>query len=108
MSKPTPPEVTSRLLIMKYVVVQALSVPPQDLLNDLSAQWSKDEQRKFTDGLKDRAKQLVASMKANNLWNSTTKEEQEFIQSIPPKIKLQQHINAVASRICCCAHVGIG
>jgi hypothetical protein len=95
MAKPSSQDVSKRLLILKYVVVQALALPPQDLLNDLFSQWSKDEQREFTNGFAERAKQIVSSLKSYKLWSLMTKEEQEFIQAIPPKVKFQQHLNAM-------------
>jgi hypothetical protein len=95
MAKPSAQDVAKRLLILKYMVVQALALPPQDLLKNLFSQWSKDEQRKFTNGFAERTKQVVSFLKSNGLWNLVTKEEQEFIQSIPPKIKFQQHLNAM-------------
>ncbi len=95
MAKPSPHEVANRLLILKYVVVQALALPPQDLLQNLYSQWSKEQQREFTNGFTERAKQVVTSLKSNKLWNHMTREEQEFLQSAPPKIKFQQHLNAM-------------
>lgn len=97
MAKPSSQDISKRLLILKYVVVQALALPPQDLLKDLFSQLSKDEQREFINGFAERAKQVVSSLKSYKLWNFMTKEEQEFIQSIPPKTKFQQHLNAMWS-----------
>jgi len=34
-------------------------------------------------------------MKSNKLWPLMAKEEKEFISSVPPKIKHQQHLNAM-------------
>ncbi len=95
MAKPSTPDVAKRLLILKYVVVQTLALPPQDLLQNLFSQWSKEEQRDFTSGFGERSKQVISSLKSNKLWNLMTREEQEFIQSIPPKTKFQQHLNAM-------------
>jgi hypothetical protein len=95
MAKPSPLEVTKRLLILKYVVVQALALPPQDLLQKFYSQWSKEEQHKFSNDFAERTKLIVASLKSNKLWNLMTKEEQEFLQSTPPKVKFQYHLNAM-------------
>lgn len=95
MIKPYPHEVAKRLLILKYVVVQAWALPPQDLLQNLYSQWSKDERQKFANGFVERTKQLVSSLKSNKLWSLMTKDEQEFIQAVPPKIKVQQHLEAM-------------
>ena len=95
MAKPSAQDVAKRLLILKYVVVQALALPPQKILQDLYSHWSKDEQWKFKNGFEERTKQVVSSFKSNGLWKLMTKEEQEFIQSIPPKVKAQQHLNAM-------------
>lgn len=95
MAKPSAQDVAKRLLILKYVVVQALALPPQDLIQKLFSQWSKNEQHAFTKGFADRTTQVISSLKSNGFWKFMTKEEQEFIQSIPPKIKFQQHLNAM-------------
>jgi len=95
MAKPSAQDVAKRLLILKYVVVQALALPPQDLIQNLFSRWSKDEQRVFTKEFAERTNQVVSSLKSNGLWKLMTKEEQEFIQSVPPKIKYQQHLNAL-------------
>ncbi len=96
MSKPSARDVAKRLLILKYVVVQALTSPPHDLIQNLFSQWSREEQQGFIDGFAEGTKQLfISSLKSNKLWKAATKEEQEFLQSIPPETKLQQHINAM-------------
>lgn len=97
MAKPSNQDVSKRILILKYVVVHALTLPPQDLIKHLFSNWSKNEQQEFTNGLTKRAHEVVSSIKTNKLWNIMTKEEQEFIQSIPPKTKFQQHLNAMWS-----------
>jgi hypothetical protein len=97
MANPSAQDVAKRLLILKYVIVQALALPPQDILQNLFSQWSKDEQREFTNGFAERAKQVVSSLKSNKLWSLMTKEEQVFVQAIPPKTKFQQHLNAMWS-----------
>lgn len=93
--KPTPREVAERLLILKYQVVHALASPPTDLLNQAFSKWPRKEQQSFLDMLKERSEELVTSMKANDLWNSMTKEEREFIKSTPITMKPQQHLNAM-------------
>jgi hypothetical protein len=95
MPKPLPQEVAKRLLILKYQVVQGLALPPQELLQNLYSKWSQDERRKFADGIKEQSTRMTASMKSNDLWTLMTGEEKEFIESAPPKVKLQYHLNAV-------------
>ncbi len=95
MSKPSAHDVAKRLLILKYVVVQALASPPHDLIQNIFSQWSKKEQQEFIDGFAESTKHFVLSLKLNKLWNDMTKEEQEFIQSIPAETKPQQRINAM-------------
>ncbi len=95
MAKPSSLNVSKRLLILKCVVVQALALPPENLLQKLSSNWTKEERDKFSQGYAERVKQTTASLKSNSLWNLMTKEEQEFIHAIPPKVKFQQHLNAM-------------
>lgn len=95
MSKPLPYEVAKRLLILKYQIVQALALPPQELLQNLYSKWSKDERQKFADGIKERSSRMIASMKSNDLWTHMTDEEKEFIEFAPPKVKTQYHLNAM-------------
>jgi hypothetical protein len=95
MAKPSSEEVTKRLLILKYAVAKAWTLPPRELLQNRYSRLSKEEQQKFTNAFGVATEQLVAPLKSNNLWNSMTEEEQEFIQSVPPNVKFQQHLNAM-------------
>ena len=80
---------------MKVVVVQALALPPQDILQNLYGQWSKQDRQIFENNFKKRSQDVVSNLKAHRLWNDMTKEEQDFLQSIPPKVKFQSHLNAM-------------
>ena len=95
MAKPSPSDVAMRLLILKYQIIHALAIPPQELLQSLFSKWSEEEQWELTSRYKEKSNQLVAFLKFHNLWDLMTEEEKEFIQSVPPKVKKQQHINAM-------------
>jgi hypothetical protein len=58
MAKPSAQDVSKRLFILKYVVVQAMALPPQYLLQNLFSKWSKDEQLQFANGFTECAKQM--------------------------------------------------
>jgi hypothetical protein len=94
MVKPTASDVAKRLIILKYQVVHSMALPPDEVLQKLFQQWSIEEQRKFSN-FKNRSDELIASMKSNGLWSCMTKEEKEFLGSVPPKVKKQQHLNAM-------------
>ncbi len=95
MTKPSAQDVAKRLIILKYVVVKSAAVPPKTLLDNSYSSWSKDEQNKFVKLTKDQNNEVISSIKSHKLWSLMTKEEKEFIQSVPPKVDTQQHINAM-------------
>jgi hypothetical protein len=95
MSNPSSQEVASRACILKYQIVYSMAVPPQEYLQSLFSGWSRKEKKEFTRSFKERSNQLIDSLKSLKLWSQMTKEEKEFIRSIPPKVKHHQHLNAM-------------
>ena len=47
-TRPSPEDAARRLVVLKYVVVYALTSPPRDMLRKLFEKWSADDRRKFT------------------------------------------------------------
>lgn len=95
MAKPTPQDAAKRLVILKYQVVYSATLPPKAYIQQLFSQWSVKDRQEFTNTYKTKSKELVTSMKSNNLWSAMTKEEKDFIQSIPPNHQHQSHLNAM-------------
>lgn len=93
MGIPSSKDVAIRLLILKYQVVHALALPPQDAIGGLN----ESDREQITRAFKERADQFTASMKGNGLWNQMTKEEKEFGVSTPFNVDWQQHLNAMWS-----------
>jgi hypothetical protein len=93
MGRPSSKDVAIRLMILKYQVVHALALPPQDAIGGLN----ESDRDQITGAFKERADQFTASMKGNGLWNQMTKEEKEFGVSTPFNVGWQQHLNAMWS-----------
>lgn len=92
MPKPSAREAAQRLVILKAQVVHAVSTPPPGILPHRT--MSKEEQRLVTQACKKQADQFIHAMKFQRLWSLMTGEEREFLSSVPPRVNLQQHINA--------------
>jgi hypothetical protein len=97
MGRLSPKDVASRLLILKYQVVLALAMPPQELISDVSSKRTHDEREQLTKAFRDQAAQFTATMKSNGLWSQMTNEEKEFALSTPFNVKPHQHLNAMWS-----------
>ena len=95
MPKPLTYEVAERLLILKYQVVHALALPPHEFIQSQYSTWSKKKQKEFSKGFKGNSDHLINSLKSLKLWKKMTRAERDFINSIPPKVKPQFHLNAM-------------
>jgi len=92
MIKPSARETAQRLVILKAQVVHAISTPPPGILSHRA--MSKEEQRQVNQACRKLSDQFIQAMKSQRLWNAMTGEEKEFLASVPPRVNLQQHINA--------------
>ena len=95
MQKPLAYEVAERLLILKFQVVHALASPPHEFIQSLYSSWSKKEQKEYSKGFKESSDHLIDSLKSLKLWKKMTRAERDFINSVPPKVKPQYHLNAM-------------
>lgn len=95
MTNPSASDVARRLEILKYQVIYSMTVPPEEILAELSSRWSVEEKDSFQANLKSVSDKFVEAMKIGQLWEDMTLSEQQFLSSIPPNIVHQQHINAM-------------
>ncbi|MBN1318702.1 MAG: DUF4272 domain-containing protein [Anaerolineales bacterium] len=97
MAKPTAQDAAKRLVILKYQVVYSMTLPPREYIQDLYSKWSRTDRQELTKTYKTKSKELVSSMMCNQLWNVMTRDERNFIWSIPPNHNHQSHLNAMWS-----------
>lgn len=91
MVKPSPRQVAERLLILKYQIVHAMTLPPKELLQVLS---NADKKILIT-SFKERKEQLTRFFKVSGLWKKMTNEERRFLASSDLAVNTQQHLNAL-------------
>lgn len=92
--RPTIIDIYHRLVILKYVVVHAITTPPREFISDCFSRWSEEDRKKFDEELKDRAGQNVASLKQMELWKYVSPKEQSFLQTYGSNMDEYAHLSA--------------
>ena len=92
--RPTLIEVYNRLLILKHVVVYALSNPPENILLEVSAQWTKQDKDDYDKSSKERSHKQRALLKQVGMWQHITSQERNFLESFGFGIKQKQIVDA--------------
>ena len=87
---PTSKDVFARLMILKYVVVHALTTP-RHMLTDLFATWSETERTTFDGACKQRADANVAKLKELGLWSHASPDEKVYLQSYGSRMDEYKH-----------------
>jgi hypothetical protein len=91
---PTPGEAMRRLVILKYVAVHALSLPPGVLLPEWRNAWSTEDWTTFVQDLRRQASGLSEQLKREKLWPHLTRDERLLIDSPLLELTDQQRINS--------------
>ena len=92
--KPTFKEIMARAMILKCVVVHALSTPPKDMLIECFKKWSKADCEKFDEECKSKAESIIAKLKTMNLWSYVSPKEQLFLNSYGSHMNKYEHLAA--------------
>lgn len=92
--RPSAIDVYKRLLILKHVVVHAVSTPPKRVINELFSKWGRDEQQAYDEDCKKLGERMIASLKNAGLWDLVSPKEGEFLASYGSKMDEQAHLSA--------------
>lgn len=93
-SRPTAEDAARRLVILKYVVVSALIVPPRDMLAQMVQGLSPDELDTFSREAATQREQMWQGLRDAGLWRYLSPREQEHAQSNLITMTEQQHADA--------------
>ena len=74
-SRPSAEEAARRLVVLKYVIVYALTAPPRDRLAKLLENWSVEDQEKFAADSEARRDQFWRPLQRMGLWENMSPTE---------------------------------
>jgi hypothetical protein len=92
MATPKANEVARRLVILKYQVVQAMTVPP--VLRTSYTNWPEPDRKKFHSQLQQKLDELQNSFKKLELWEFLSDNEKKFFSTNPLDLTERQIVNA--------------
>src|SRR6185437_13989580 len=92
-----------RAIILKYVFVKGLAVPPVDELASAMSQWTANEKSQFETDAARMFMRDVDHLRATGLWQDFEEQERSFLQAGIDQISPQQRIDAswLAESIVC-------
>ncbi|HVP10834.1 MAG TPA: DUF4272 domain-containing protein [Phycisphaerae bacterium] len=93
-SRPTSGDAARRLVILKYVVVKALSSPPREMLREILAKWSPSEREDFRRQGEAERDKFWRGFRQAGLWEHMSPKEQAFAQSTLVTMTEQEQIDA--------------
>jgi len=77
--RPTTVDIYNRLVILKFVVVHAITTPPKQDIAEMFLRWSAADQRKFDEVCKKHADESISTLKKLKLWDYVSPKEKEFL-----------------------------
>jgi hypothetical protein len=92
--RPSAQDVARRLVVLKYVVVYALTAPPCDMLRMLLEKWSADEREKFSADGEAKREEFWQPLRQAGLWPSVSRDERELAGTTIVTMTPQQQVNA--------------
>ncbi|HVU28212.1 MAG TPA: DUF4272 domain-containing protein [Verrucomicrobiae bacterium] len=92
MANPRADEVARRLVILKYQVIQAMTVPP--VLRMSYKNWQDSEQKKFHSQLQEKLDELRNGFRKLELWEFLSDSEEKFFSTNPLDLDDRQIVNA--------------
>jgi hypothetical protein len=93
-TRPSAEDAARRLLVLKYVVVYALTAPPRDMLRSLFQRWSAEDRDKFTRDAEARREEFWRPLHVANLWEPVSPSERELAGTTIVTMSPQQQVNA--------------
>lgn len=93
-TRPDAQDAARRLLVLKHVVAIAVSMPPPDLLQELTAAWSPEQVADFQRHSDKLRRTHWDSLREAGLASELTPREQEFAKATSATLTGQQQIDA--------------
>ncbi len=93
-SRPSAEQAARRLVVLKYVIVYALTAPPRDRLAKLLENWSVEDQEKFAADGEARRDQFWRPLQRMGLWEDVSPTERELARSTIVTMTSGQQVNA--------------
>lgn len=87
-------DAAGRLLILKHVVVSALSAPPRDMLQQMMERWGADESDKFSRLAESQREPFWRGLHDAGLWQHLSPREHIYAQSNHVTMTQQQQTDA--------------
>jgi Domain of unknown function (DUF4272) len=91
---PSAEDAARRLVVLKYVVVYALTSPPRDMLRMLLQRWSADERQKFTADGEAKRDEFWQPLHQAGLWQYVSPAERELAGTTVVTMTAQQQVDA--------------
>lgn len=92
--RPLATDVAKRLIILKYVIVYALTAPPRDVLKQLFRQWSAKDREDFeAEAILGREKHWQR-LRQTEIWNAVSPIERELADTTIVSMTHEQQLNA--------------
>jgi hypothetical protein len=93
-ARPTVEDVASRLIVLKYVVVYALTAPPRESMGTLFQHWSTEDLQKFGADAEARREEFWRPLRQADLWKAVAPSERELAEATIVTMSPQQQVNA--------------
>ena len=100
MGRPTNKEAYARLLVLKSVIVHAMTTPPQEMIAQLSAKWSEKDREQFGRDMRRQSEEIIKHLKEIGAWSYASPKEIKFLQSYGPGMDWNYHITATWRKEC--------
>jgi hypothetical protein len=91
---PTASAVARRLVVLKYVVVYALTAPPRELLRTLWQKWSAADRETFEADSEAEREKFWQPLREANLWQHVTASERDLAAATLVTMTSQQRADA--------------
>ena len=91
---PSAEEVARRLVVLKYVVGYAITVPPRDVLEQLLEGWGESERIAFKRKVEAMREDYWGQLRALGLWGALSAWEREFAKTTALTMTHQQQVDA--------------
>lgn len=101
--KPSAASAMKRTIILKYIFVKGVAVPPINDLATVMSQWSAEERVGLARDTAKIFRRDVEQLKAAGLWADVEEDERTFLQAAIDEVSPQQRIDAswLAESIVC-------
>jgi hypothetical protein len=92
--RPTAEDAARRLVVLKHVIVYALTAPPRDMLETLFEQWSAADRQQFEADAEARSAEFWEPLRHAGLWQDLAPSECELAETTIVTMEAHQQVNA--------------